>query len=215
MDLPGAFGQTTTANLYGLVQDKTGARVPNASVTITHEGTGQGTTRVTDTLGEFSFSFLRVGTYSIEILADGFRRYVSSGLDLSSGQQARLQFTLELGAVTESVKVEGLTPQVNTVSAEQQQTMDNERVTELPLPRRNFINLLTIGTGVKAADTSNGSLRMNGMGMSGTNISLDGTYASGNPEGRSTGSFQELQPDPRRQHRSHPGSSDHERRGPG
>ncbi len=188
--LPSATAQTTTANLYGIVQDSTDASIPGARVTITHQGTGQEITRATDALGEFSFSFLRVGLYQLEIEADGFKRFVTTGLELTAGQQARLRFTLELGAVTESVNVEGVTPQVNTVSAEQQQTIDNERVTELPLARRNFTNLLSIGTGVRRADSSNGTLRMNGMGMSGTNISLDGTYASGNPEGRSTGSFQ-------------------------
>ncbi len=183
-------GQTTTANLYGIVRDSSGAIVPGAMATITNQGTSQSFSATTDTSGEFAFSFLRAATYRLAIEAAGFKRFISSGLELSSGQQSRLQLTLELGAVTESVTVDSSASMVNTVSAEQQQSIDSTRVTELPLARRNFTSLLSIGTGVIMSGSDHGTVRMNGMGQSGTNISLDGTYASSNPEGRSAGAFQ-------------------------
>jgi Carboxypeptidase regulatory-like domain/TonB-dependent Receptor Plug Domain len=183
-------GQTTTANLYGIIRDSSGAVVPGAQVTITNEGTSQSFSTVADAAGEFAFSFLRPATYGLVIEAPGFKRFVSGGLDLGAGQQSRQQFTLELGSISESVTVSADASMVSTVSAEQQQSIDTTRVSELPLARRNFTSLLSIGTGVIMSGTDHGTVRMNGMGQSGTNISLDGTYASSNPEGRSTGAFQ-------------------------
>lgn len=182
--------QTTTANIYGIVRDGSGGAVPGASVTITNEGTAQALTATTDSSGEFAFSFLRPSTYRLSIVANGFKRYVSGGVELTAGQQSRLQLTLEIGAVTESVNVDASAPMVNTVSAEQHQSVDSRRITELPLARRNFTSLLSIGTGVVMSSNDHGTVRMNGIGQSGTNISLDGSYASSNPEGRSAGAFQ-------------------------
>jgi hypothetical protein len=176
--------QVTTANFYGIVSDKSGATVPGATVTLTHGGTGAITTRTTDTQGEFGFSFLIVGSYRLRIEASGFKSYQAEGIELVAGQQVRQTFVLEVGAVTETVTVESSAPLINAVSAEQQQNFESVKVTELPLARRNVSNILTIGTGVSRSTTQHGTLRLNGLGQSGTAISLDGTEASGNPEGR-------------------------------
>lgn len=133
--------QTTTANLHGIVRGGSGALVPVARVTLTNEGTGQELMKAPNSPGEFSFSFLRVGVCQVTIQADGFKRFVSRGLELTSGQQARLPFTMEPGTVSESVSVSARTPMVNTISAEQQQAVDATRVTELPPARGNFMNL--------------------------------------------------------------------------
>ena len=97
---------------------------------------------------------------------------------------------MELGAITETVNVQAAAPLVNAVSAEQNQTFESVKVTDLPLARRNVSNILGIGTGVSRSTTQHGTLRLNGLGQGGTGISLDGTEASGNPEGRSAGMFQ-------------------------
>ncbi|MGH9632331.1 MAG: carboxypeptidase regulatory-like domain-containing protein, partial [Bryobacteraceae bacterium] len=185
--------QTTTANFYGIVSDSSGAVVPGASVTLIHEQTGAELAKTADSAGEFAFNFLQIGTYNLRIDAPGFKRYVSTGIALMAGQQVRRTFELEVGAVTETVDVEAAAPQVNTVSPEQQQTFETLKVTELPLARRNFSNILSIGTGVSLTprgSSGHGTFRMNGLGQSGTGISLDGTDASANPENRSTGMFQ-------------------------
>jgi hypothetical protein len=59
-------GQTTTANLYGIIRDSSGAVVPGAQVTITNEGTSQSFSTVADAAGEFAFSFLRPATYGLD-----------------------------------------------------------------------------------------------------------------------------------------------------
>jgi len=185
-----ALTQVTTANFYAIVTDSSGALIPNASVTLTHTATGTTISRETGNMGEVGFTFLIVGTYRLRIEAQGFKSTQSDGIDLVAGQQARQTFALQVGAVSETLTVEGAAPQINTMSAEQQQTFESVKVTELPLARRNLSNILAIGTGVSRSTSQHGTLRMNGLGQSGTAISLDGTEASGNPEGRSAGMFQ-------------------------
>jgi outer membrane receptor protein involved in Fe transport len=88
------------------------------------------------------------------------------------------------------VEVEGAAPLVNTVSSEQAQSFDRNTVLDLPLARRNFSSILTVGTGVTQGGGGSGSgIRLNGVGRHGTAFSVDGTEASANPEGRSAQTF--------------------------
>jgi hypothetical protein len=179
--------QVTTATLYGIVNDATGAVVPGAMVSLTNVGTSEVYRKVSDSAGEFGFQFLPVGTYTLRIEAQGFRARETSGITLTAGQQTRQTYQLEVGAVTETLKVEGTAPLLNTVSAEQQQSIDSTTAKELPLARRDFSGLLKLGTGVSTA--TNGTVRMNGAGEAGTNYSVDGTSASGNTEGRNYSTY--------------------------
>ncbi len=188
-----ASAQITTADFYGVITDPSGSVVPGASVNIVHQQTGSEFNKVADAQGEFQFNFLRIGTYGLRIEASGFKTYTTRAMELVAGQQLRRTFQLEVGAVTDTVNVEASAPQINTVSADQQQTFESLKVTELPLARRNFSSILRIGTGITQTprgSSGHGSFRMNGLGQSGTGISLDGTEASANPENRSTGMFQ-------------------------
>ncbi|MGH8244870.1 MAG: carboxypeptidase regulatory-like domain-containing protein, partial [Gammaproteobacteria bacterium] len=180
------MAQVTTATFYGIVTDSTGATVPGASVTLLHEETNATQSRPTDTSGEFVFNFLRVGRYTLRIEARGFKKFENPGIELVGAQNVRQTYSLEVGALTETVKVEGSTSLVNTVSAEQLQTFDVLKVTELPLGRRNFSSLLRINTGVTM--TGDGP-RMNGVGRNGTAYAVDGTDASANPEGRQAATY--------------------------
>jgi outer membrane receptor protein involved in Fe transport len=179
------WGQVTTATIYGTVIDASGARIPGASVSITQQETGAVTAKVTTETGEFQFDFVRVGTYTIAIELPGFKRYQATGIALVAGQSVRQTYTLEVGLPTETVEVEAAAPLVNTVSAEQQQTFSTQTVRELPLARRNFTGILSIGAGVTiAGGGSSEGVRMNGIGRSGTGFAVDGTDANGNPESR-------------------------------
>src|SRR5918995_3380536 len=64
---PRAFGQANTATVYGTVTDASGAVVPRATVTLTREDTGQTTTKVTEETGDFGFTFVPVGVYTLRI----------------------------------------------------------------------------------------------------------------------------------------------------
>ena len=123
-----AFGQVTTATFYGIVTDPTGARIPGATATLTHEGTAAVSTKTTDAGGEFAFDFLRVGRYTQRIEAQGFKSYSASGIELAAAQNVRRTFVLDLGAVTETVSVESAAPLVNAVSAEQRESVTSFQV---------------------------------------------------------------------------------------
>ena len=186
-----ATAQITTATFYGTVTDTSGAALPGASVTLRHQGTGAAITKATDRNGEFAFSFVSVGEYTLRIELTGFKAYEIRNLELGAAQNVRRTYTLELGPLQETVMVNGESPLINTVAPEQLESYSRVQVTELPLGRRNFSNILGIGTGVTSA--GEGGFRLNGIGRNGTKITVDGTDASGNPEGRSTSMYQGFQ----------------------
>ena len=180
--LASSRAQVTTATFYATVTDSSGALVPSAPVTLVHEETATAITRQTNEAGEVTFDFLRVGTYLIRVEATGFKRFESKGLALSSGQTVRQSYSLEVGALSDTITVESAAPLVNTASSEQMQTFEGFKVTELPLGRRNVSSVLRLATGVDIG--SNRTLRINGVGSSGTGISVDGTDANSYPEQR-------------------------------
>ena len=182
-----ASAQVTTATFYGTVVDQSGASVPNAVVTIVHEETNATTGRTSDTAGEFTFDFLRVGSYTLRVEAPGFKRHELRGIELAAAQTVRRTISLEVGQVSETVNVEATAPLVSTATSEQVQTFEGIKVTELPLGRRNVSSLLRLSPGV---DSGTGrSPRLNGIGASGTGISVDGTDANSNPEQRSMSQY--------------------------
>ncbi|MGH8246567.1 MAG: carboxypeptidase-like regulatory domain-containing protein, partial [Gammaproteobacteria bacterium] len=185
-----AWGQVTTATFYGIVADPSGASIPRAQATLTNEGTGAVTSKTADASGEFVFDFLPVGRYTLFIEAPGFKRFESKGIELQAAQNVRQTFTLQVGALSETVTIEGSAPLVNTVSAEQRESRSSLEVTQLPVARRNYSSLLAIGTGVSYTTSEGNSVRLNGLGKSGANITVDGTDASANPEGRATSMYQ-------------------------
>ncbi len=183
------WAQQTTATFYAVVTDSTGGVIPGAAVTLTHEGTGATASKVSDPLGEAVFDFLRVGSYTLRIEAKGFKRLESKGIELTAAQNVRQTFIMEVGALTETVSVEGAATLINTVTSEQLNTYDALRVQDLPLLRRNYTSLLAINSGVTMAAEG---VRMNGMGKNGVSYTVDGTDAGGNPEGRYSSNY--LQP---------------------
>ncbi len=119
----------------------------------------------------------------------GFKTISQRGIQLGAGQTVRQTFTLEVGAMSETVTVTGEAPLVQTSMSVQADSLGSQEVRELPVNRRNIQNLigLTAGvviTGTGAAGTS-GGVQMNGVASGGTGITVDGTEANSNPEGRS------------------------------
>jgi len=184
--------QVTTATFYGTITDPSGGSVSGANVRLTNQSTGAEISKTTGEGGEFTFDFLQVGTYQLKIERTGFKSVQSSGLELSAGQNVRRNFTLELGAITETVSVEAAAPLVNAVSAEQRQNVSAVEASQLPLSKRNVGGLLALGTGASAGG---GFVRLNGVGKAGTLFTVDGTSATADPESRTTsmrGNFEQI-----------------------
>ena len=114
---PPSEAQVTTATFYGIVEDQTAAPVAGATVTFTQEATAAVRQTTTDRRGEFVFTALPVGSYTLKIEKDGFKTYVRTGLALAASQSVRQTHVLEVGRMSELVTVESVAPLVNTVSA--------------------------------------------------------------------------------------------------
>src|SRR5689334_5010367 len=186
------LAQVTTSTFLGTVSDPSGSMVVGANVTLTNQETGAANSKTTGDDGSFEFDFLRIGTYRLKITANGFKTLQTSDINLQAGANVRRDFKLELGAVSETISVEGTAPLVNTVSAEQSQSVSRTEASELPLSKRNVSNLLGLGTGVSPGA---GFVRLNGVGKTGTLYTVDGTNATADPESRTTsmrGNFEQI-----------------------
>src|SRR5271156_3748516 len=93
-----AFGQVTSADILGTLTDATGAVVPNAAVTLVNLGTNEKRTTQSNASGEYNFTLLPVGHYSISIKATGFEESITKDLSVEAGDRARNDVRLQLGS---------------------------------------------------------------------------------------------------------------------
>lgn len=144
---PHAAAQTT-ATVVGSVFDPSGAPVPGASVTVTNELTGLERTLSTSEDGAYLVNLLPPGTYSVTVSADGFKRTVREGIELTVGQNATVDVSLDVGAMAETVTVTSAAPLVDTRNATVANVMEEKRILELPLNGRSPASLLALIPGV-------------------------------------------------------------------
>ena len=144
-----AFAQLPTATVLGAVKDSSGAVVPGAALTARNVETGQTRTATSAGDGSYRFAALPVGNYEVRVEQSGFQAAVRSGLTLTVGQEAVVNFTLEVGAVTQTIAVTGEAPLVNTTSGSLGGLVDERKVADLPLNGRNFIDLTMLQPGIQ------------------------------------------------------------------
>jgi hypothetical protein len=151
-------GQTFTGDLLGTVKDSTGAVIPGANVTLTQVSTGAKFTATTDKSGDYLFTELQPGRYRLEVSKQGFQTKTVSDIELLVAQRTRLDVSLEIGAVMQSVEVSaGGTQLLETQSSEVGQVVQQRAMVELPLNGRNFLQLALLAPGVfPAANNNNG-----------------------------------------------------------
>ena len=143
-----AFGQGGTATIQGTVTDSSGGPIAGATVSITEVDIGATRTLTTDAAGAYSAPALRPGKKVVKAEFKGFKSVVRDNVVLAVGQEARVDFTLQPGEVSETVRVEVAIPIVETTNSEQGGSLSNQTVNDLPLNGRNYQNLLTLRPGV-------------------------------------------------------------------
>ena len=174
------YSQTVRGTILGTVTDTSGAVVRGAKVTVDQIATGLSRTELTNAEGEYSIPQLPVGPYTVTVVQTGFKKAEHTGIELRVDDKLRIDVTLALGQLSETVAVEATAPVVNTDSATVGNVVDNKKVTELPLNGRNFLqlNLLVPGAnqGVKGSQnqTQGGSISVNGAREQSNNFLLDG-----------------------------------------
>jgi hypothetical protein len=139
--------QLTTADILGTVTDPTGALVPNAKVTLTNADTHEQRTAVTNSSGDYVFSLLPVGRYTLTVAAPGFKTTTTSNLSVEAGDRARSDVRLTTGTTSETVNVEATTPLLQADSATVSSTVTAKSVQDLPLNGRNFVQLVQLVPG--------------------------------------------------------------------
>jgi hypothetical protein len=173
-----------TGTIVGQVSDPTGAAVPNATVEVENVGTGLVRTGVTETLGTYLIPALPLGAYKLSVRATGFKAFSQSGISLQLGQNARVDATLELGSMTETVEVVAEALRVDSRSTTLGASITNRQISDLPLDGRNPLRLLQYLPGVGNANIQTAPIFARGSGPSfnvsgargtGNSIMLDGT----------------------------------------
>lgn len=179
---PFAFGQTHKASIRGTVTDTSGGRVVGASVKILHEETGETRSLSTSDEGNFGFSLIPPGTYSLEVEKSGFKKLVQK-IGLKVNQELRLDPVLQVGNVSDEVVVAAEGASLRKESPAIGTVIENRQITGLPLDGRNFLELsLLVPGAVPAAQGSAGSVRgdfamnINGQREDANNFLLDGVY---------------------------------------
>jgi len=137
-----SFAQSPTAIINGVVRDSQASVIPGVKVVATSIATQQKTEYTTNDEGFFALRQLPIGEYLIEAEKSGFRRYVRSGLTLTTGQRLELDIQLEVGAVSESVTVTGSATILETRTSDVAQLVEAKAVEDLPLGDRRSLNLI-------------------------------------------------------------------------
>src|SRR4029077_12070929 len=143
-----AFGQDT-ASITGTVTDQSGAAVANAQVTVSSLDRGINRPTTTNESGDYLVAALPIGTVSVSVTAQGFKKYEAKGIILRVGQKARYDVALQVGTIKDEITVEGSTvAQVETQSSDLTGTVTGKQISQLQLNGRNFTQLVTLTPGV-------------------------------------------------------------------
>src|SRR5690349_22621180 len=171
-----ASAQNTSGNIAGLVEDPSGAVIPNAEISVKQNSTGEVRTTRTTGSGEFSVTFLQPGSYSVTASAGGFKSKTLSDITLRVDQTANLRITLEIGSSTETVEVTGAAPLVDSATSSLGQVIENKQIIELPLNARNpfALGLLSGNTTPMFGMGSNLPFIAGGGRFSANEVTLDG-----------------------------------------
>ena len=173
------MAQAPTGSIAGTVNDRVGAVLPGAAVTVTNKATGAVREVFTAGDGTFSMPALLAGAYDVLINAPGFQPIVSP-VEVATGATTTVRITLEVSARTEAVTVTGTATYIDLESNRVQGVVGRSQIENLPLNGRSFMNLAALQPGVTVVPGNpaqfNSQLRVSVMGApaSRTAITVDG-----------------------------------------
>ncbi len=175
--------QSTTGAIFGAVVDSTGAAIPGATVTLTDVRTEVKQTTTTNGQGEYTYSNVKPSNYTVASSATGFKTLTQTGVTVAANQNVHVPFTLPSGQVSESVEVEAGVTLVDTREAQLGETIDQNKIENLPTLNRDVYSLVTTTPGVTAynADSQIGTrggvnFSVNGLSTDQVSYYLDGAY---------------------------------------
>src|SRR5262245_15248237 len=169
-----AAAQENRATIVGTVTDPQGNALPNATIKATNTETNAATSTTSNESGLYTLPFLPVGKYQISVSANGLKTVVRDRIELRVGDRIQLDFSMEVGVVTETVNVTSQAPLLDTATASRGQVIDESKVRDLPLLGRNPFLLSLLVSGVHIQNTQ-GSISFRPFDNGGMdNISING-----------------------------------------
>ena len=148
--VPPGRGQSTGGRIRGTVTDTSGAAVVGAKVTLVNEGTNATREAQTSATGEYLFLEVPVGSYEVDVVGTGFKKFERKGIVLVLNEIASVDIVLQVGGSTETVEVSGAPPVIDTTTTQLGAVMTDQSVRELPLSTRNTYQLLQLQPGVQS-----------------------------------------------------------------
>ena len=140
--------QVESAKVVGTIHDASGAVLPAADVKVTNTGTNVSRSARTDSNGDYVVTELRPGNYTVSVTHEGFKQAVQAPFQLDVNQVVRVDLTLSVGNVSEQVEVTAAEPLIESQTSSLGQVVEEQRVHELPLNGRNFVELAYLTPGV-------------------------------------------------------------------
>ncbi|MEP6538559.1 MAG: TonB-dependent receptor [Bryobacteraceae bacterium] len=177
--------QVERASIVGSITDKTGAAMAGIELSVTNEATNTSIKLTTDSSGAYIVPNLIPGSYTVAVTHPGFRPVTFRNFVLQVSQNARLDITLEVGSVDQSIEVTGALPLLQTENASVGQVIPEAAVNSLPLNGRNFVQLAILAPGVSGLDyaqpsTINTGKRPDELRPGGTALQANGALSQSN-----------------------------------
>jgi carboxypeptidase family protein len=189
-----AFGQTgATAPLSGTVLDPTGALISGATVIVKNKANGAEFKATTTSNGAYTVPALGSGVYTVTVDAPGFKKAVVENVKIDVGVPATANVTMEVGAATDSVIIQGGAEVLQTQSANVATTITGREITELPLTSRDALDLVLLLPGTTTPGRPRSST-INGLPKGALNITMDGVNVQDNNLKSSDGFFTYIRP---------------------
>jgi carboxypeptidase family protein len=141
------FSQSNQGRILGSVRDQSGGSIAGATVTVTDTLKGVSRTLTTDEVGDYAAPNLDPSTYSVRVEFKGFKTFTREGMVVGVGSEAKVDVVMQPGEQTQTVTVTEDVPLVETTSATLTGNITTEKIADLPLNGRNFVNLLTLRPG--------------------------------------------------------------------
>ncbi len=148
--VPYAYAQSTGGRIRGTVTDESGGAIAGARVTLINEGTNAAREVQTSATGEYLFLEVPVGTYTVDVFQQGFKKSSRKGIVLVLNEIASVDITLQIGSTVDTVEVTGAPPVIDTTTTQLGAVMTDQSVRELPLNTRNTYQLLQLQPGVQS-----------------------------------------------------------------
>src|SRR5262245_12211719 len=172
-----AMAQTfNNGTLLGTVTDHSGAAVPDVIVRVTRDNPPFNRETRTDNAGNFQIPQVPPGAYQIEFEKAGFQKAQIAAVNLNAAQQLRVDTQLQVGSVSDTIKVEASVAQVDTATANIGSTVYGKQVQELALNTRSFTQLMTLQPGVSSLQAQQPGFGSN----TGVPFSFNGSQTSAN-----------------------------------